>query len=112
MKAILCLIVAAGLYSAALFFNHRFIADTEAAVKAPMRIGEVTVNISLDDPREVAETFEGKRNLAQARSYGTYCKLCILGGSGFMVLAVAQAACNTKFRTKVSQHIKESEHVS
>lgn len=112
MKAILCLIIAAGLYGAALFFNQRFVADTEAAVKAPMRIGEGTANNSLDDPREVAETFEGKRNLAQARSYGTYCKLCVLGSSGFMVLAVAQAGCNTNFRTKFTQHTKEAEHVS
>ena len=88
MKSVICLIIAGCLYHAAGKFNQRFIADTQAAIHAPLRKGDPRPNISLDDPREVAETPEAKEQLAAARSYGTYCKLCFVGSVGFVLLAI------------------------
>lgn len=96
MKSVFFLIIAGCLFYASRQLNRKFFDETEAAVRAPQRIGQdrpdEPENDSLEDPREVAKTPKAQGKLAEARVFKHHANLCLFGSAFFIFLAVVPPA--------------------
>jgi hypothetical protein len=96
MKSLFCIVMAFGLYCAARKLNEKYCDELDAAVRAPMKPGEMRdgsyENSTLDDPREVAKTPESRIRQVEIRPYKYAANLCLLGSAGCALVAALSFA--------------------